>query len=136
MVIDPSRIHVAGTSAGGIHTAQMLYRRSNYIASVATYSGGIPEDEAFTPTTRDASNRVPAIIMYGSMDFLSAASFGLEDDLTDRGHFAVLCEHDRGHGIAAPLAPSVWSFFEAHPYKTTSPWAEGLPADLYEGCAL
>lgn len=135
--IDTARIHVAGTSAGGIHGAQMLYRRSNYVASVATYSGGVADDEPAANTMmEDPSNLVPAIIMYGEMDFLSGLSFGLQADLTDKGHFTVLCEHDRGHGIAAPLAPSVWSFFEAHPYKTTSSWSAGLPVDLYEGCAL
>ena len=38
---DPRKIHSAGYSAGAMHTAYASFRRSSYLASVASYSGGI-----------------------------------------------------------------------------------------------
>ena len=39
--VDTRRIHSLGYSAGGLQTAWMASARSNYLASVVTYSGGI-----------------------------------------------------------------------------------------------
>ncbi|MEN0060556.1 MAG: hypothetical protein AAGA48_00325 [Myxococcota bacterium] len=133
--IDPSRIHVAGTSAGGLHTAHMLYQRSNYVASVATYSGGILPN---TDTTMlDPTNLIPAMVLYGDQgDFLAGASTGFVKDLGSKGHFSVQCEHDSGHGIAADMATTVWRFFDYHRYGATSPsvWEKNLPPDLPDIC--
>ena len=37
--VDLRRVHALGFSAGAIHTVQMSYRRSGYLASVVTFSG-------------------------------------------------------------------------------------------------
>jgi dienelactone hydrolase len=37
---DPTHIHTAGYSAGGLQTVWMWYARSGYLASVISYSGG------------------------------------------------------------------------------------------------
>jgi hypothetical protein len=130
--IDPARIHAMGTSAGGLLTAQMLYRRSNYLASVVTYSGGIGE-MAYT-TMEDPSNLVPALILHGDPDFLSEASVVFQADLSEKGHFSLLCVHGGGHGIAPPLADTVLAFIDSHPYRSESPWVEALPDDIHPSC--
>ena len=41
-LIDPTHIHSMGMSAGALQTTAVSFLRSSYIASVATYSGGMP----------------------------------------------------------------------------------------------
>jgi hypothetical protein len=89
-------------SAGGIQAAQMLYRRRNWIASVATFSGGVAGDVSPAGNTemQDPTNAVPALIMHGGdSDFLSPMSDNFESDLNGKGHFNVVCDHAGGHGL-------------------------------------
>src|SRR5690606_16148350 len=60
--VDVRRIHSIGMSAGGLQTAQMSYRRSGYLASVVTYSGGLISS---APARQDPSNRFAALIFHG-----------------------------------------------------------------------
>ena len=59
--IDRRRIHAVGFSAGAIHTVQMSYLRSGYLASVVTFSGAqggdIPD--------QDPGNKLAAMIFHG-----------------------------------------------------------------------
>lgn len=136
--IDARHVHSMGMSAGALMTSQMSFRRSSYLASVATYSGGI--DAA--PAYQDPSNLFAAMIFHGGMtdnvynyDF-QAASTRYKDKLVGDGHFAFLCNHGMGHAIPS-AAPSVWAFFQAHAFGTNpSPYAGGLPAGFPSYCKL
>ena len=138
--IDPTRIHSIGMSAGGIQTTQMSFRRSNYIASVVTYSGGLILTD--DPPTPNPDNKFAAMIFHGGPEDIVYISFEDASDaylaaLQDRDHFAFICDHGNGHTIPADARPSVWDFFQAHPWGTApSPYAEALPSDYPSYCAL
>ncbi len=147
--IDTRRVHTTGISAGALHSAQMAWRRSGYLASVAPISGGLNG----APVIQDAENAFAGMVIFGGeVD----AAFGLkfadasrafETALRDAGHFAFLCDHGKGHppgALTGPdrsppegTGPAIVDFFFAHPYGAApSPWAEGLPAGFLDFCAL
>ncbi|MET0404998.1 MAG: hypothetical protein ABW123_21460 [Cystobacter sp.] len=134
--VDTSRIHSMGMSAGGLNTTQMSYRRSGYIASVVTYSGG----RMSTIPTQDASNKFAAMIFHGgSSDQVvinfQTASQNYANDLKAKSQFAMLCNHGRGHTIPTDARAAVWQFLQAHPYGTVpSPYAGGLPSTMPSYC--
>lgn len=132
--INTSRIHSIGFSAGGLQTTQMSYRRSNYIASVATYSGGYMRPMP----NKDPSNKFAAMIFYGGPgDFVGMsfqdASNKYHQDLKDAGHFSLICNHNGGHSIP-PQHGGVWQFFQDHPYGVKNSYPGGLPAGIPDYC--
>ncbi|MBX7083755.1 MAG: hypothetical protein K1X88_31385 [Nannocystaceae bacterium] len=139
--IDPRRIHSMGMSAGALQTTAFSFLRSDYLASVATYSGGLPA--GFSVPDQRPDNPFAALIffggssdMYGPLDFAQAsANYGAV--LRDAGRFAPMCDHGGGHTIPLDAAPSVLEFFAAQPLGTTpSPFVDGLPASFPAYCAL
>ena len=137
--IDVRRIHSLGMSAGGLQTTQMSYRRSGYIASVATYSGGL---NLSAPASQDPSNHFAALIFHGGANdrvFINfqSASERYWQDLDSRGSFAAICDHGRSHSIPTDARASVWEFFKAHPFGVEpSPYVNGLPAGFPSYCDL
>ena len=137
--IDPLQIHSMGMSAGALQTSAFSFLRSNYVASVATFSGGIP-DGSDVPAQNPA-NKFAALIFAGGpsdnvfgLDFV-AASQHYKQMLTATGHFAAICDHGLGHEIPLDAAPSVVTFFAANPYGAwPSPYASGLPSSFPAYC--
>jgi predicted esterase len=137
--VDPRRIHSMGMSAGALQTTALGFTRSSYIASVVTYSGGVPD--GFSPTITNPENKFAALIFSGGandyvfgVDF-QGASERYRDMLTASGHFAALCQHSNGHEIPLEAAPAVRLFFEANPFGAwPSPYATGLPASFPTYC--
>ncbi|HEY1817865.1 MAG TPA: hypothetical protein VGG74_36235 [Kofleriaceae bacterium] len=140
-MIDPTHIHSMGMSAGALQTTAVSFLRSSYIASVATYSGGIPP--GYTPVIQDPDNKFAALIFDGGsnddvfgVDF-EAASMLYESTLQSAGHFAAICDHGMGHSIPLNAAPSVATFFAANGFGAwPSPYASGLPASFPAYCSL
>jgi len=140
-LIDGSRIHSMGMSAGALQTTAFGFARATYIASVATYSGGVPP--GFTPTNAAPANKFAALIFDGGatdtafmVDF-KAASETYKALLDAAGHFTAICDHGKGHTIPLDAAPSVATFFAANPYGAwPSPYtAAGLPTTFPSYCA-
>jgi predicted esterase len=136
--VDLRRIHSIGMSAGGLHTTQMSWRRSGYLASVVTYSGG----ELTKPDVQDPSNKFAAMIFHGGatdtviIDF-QPISEKYRDTLSADGHFAFVCDHGLGHDIPTDAVDSVHRFFQDHPFGTEpSPYAGGLPEGFPSYCSL
>jgi len=137
--VAPTRIHAMGMSAGALQTTALSFTRSAYIASVATYSGGIPD--GFTPVIEEPDNRFAAMIFSGGagdnvfgVDF-QAASARYRTALADSGHFTITCDHGQGHQIPLDAAPSVLGFFDAHGFGVSpSPYAAGLPSTFPSYC--
>jgi predicted esterase len=140
-LIDTNQIHSMGMSAGALQTTALSFIRASYVASVATYSGGVPP--GFTPANQDPENKFAALIFDGgtsddvfSVDF-QAASQAYQAMLKAAGHFAAICDHGMGHAIPLDAAPSVAAFFAANPWGAwPSPYANGLPASFPAYCAL
>ena len=149
--IDPRRIHMAGLSAGAMNTAQMSFRRSRYVASIAIYSGGMT-DRVPDPGNDEPSNKFSALIFHGGADdvlldiptstgvydFDFVTSSGeYRDRLDENGHYWIECNHGLGHSLPPEEAPAaVWRFLQDHPFGTEpSPYvAGGLPAEMPDYC--
>lgn len=140
--IDPRRIHSMGMSAGGLHTAQLAYLRSGYLASVVSYSGGLIPILP-PPPSQDGSNKLAAMVFHGGVnDGLIGFSFKDSSerfvaDLRARGHFAFLCDHGGGHWLPPGGGAGAWRFFQDHPFGAKpSPYASGLPKTIPSYCSL
>lgn len=138
--IDTAHVHSIGMSAGGLQTTATSFLRSNYIASVATFSGGMPD--GFAPTPQRADNKFAALIFDGGatdnvfgVDF-KAASERYRTTLVESGHFAALCDHGNGHEIPDNTGPSVAAFFAANGFGAwPSPYTAGLPSTFPTYCS-
>jgi predicted esterase len=139
--IDPARIHSMGMSAGALQTSALSLLRASYIASVATFSGGLTAGAV--PASQNPENKFAALLFVGGpsdnvfgLDFV-AATKRYKDLLLTQGHFAALCDHGMGHRIPLDAAPSVVMFFDANVFGAwPSPYADGLPASFPAYCAL
>lgn len=139
--IDLRRIHAIGMSAGGLQVAQVAFRRSGYLASVAVYSGGFADDAL--PPDQDVDNRFAAMVLYGGSRDISPvdgiayqpASQRLVTALKAHDRFVLLCDHGGGHSVPTNAQSSVWRFFSDHRYGAPSPYRLGLPADFVTYCA-
>ena len=129
-MIDPGRIHTLGFSAGGLAAGTMYWQRSNYLASVVTYSGGTSPWPGNT-LDQDPTNKVPVMAFHGgSGDWVVLSFADQSKDMARRataaGKPAFVCNHNGGHMIPAAGPRAAWEFFKAHPYGTNpSPWASG-----------
>ena len=139
--IDTSRIHSIGMSAGGLQTAQFSFRRSNYVASVVTYSGGILSC-SYPPPNQDPSNKFAAMIFHGGVNDIVVISFKTASEcydnlLTANGNFAFICDHGQGHTIPSGVQDDIWQFFQDHRYGfDPSIYESGLPSDFPTYCGL
>ena len=136
--IDPRRIFATGCSAGGLFSAAMAARRSNYIAAAAPNSGG------WTAPVTWQNDHTPALMtIHGAagvdvvvVDF-SNTSRTADTAFKGRGGFVVNCDHGGRHCGGGSLAPAVWQFFKAHPYGVEpKPWTGGLPAGFPTVCKI
>lgn len=137
--IDTRHIHATGFSAGGLQSGWMAFARSNYIASVVTYSGG-----SITTTLQDPGNVPSVMCQHGTkgqdlvgIDF-SDASHSLESAIQGKGGFALDCDHGGGHMIPAADVPATWHFMKDHPYKSAKPdaYVAGIPAGFPSYCKI
>jgi hypothetical protein len=137
--IDTRHIHAAGFSAGGLQTGYMAFARSNYMASVVTYSGG-----SLTQTLQDPGNVPSVMCQHGTkgqdvviLDF-SDASHSLETAMTGKGGFALDCDHGGGHMIPGADVAATWHFMKDHPYKSAKPdaYVGGIPAGFPSYCKI
>ncbi|MCX5746194.1 MAG: hypothetical protein NT062_27265 [Proteobacteria bacterium] len=138
--IDPDHIHSMGMSAGALQTTALSFVRSAYVASVVTFSGGLPD--GFDPPIQNPDNKFAALIFDGGatdnvfgVDF-KAASERYQTTLDASGHFAAICDHGHGHEIPLDAAASVATFFTANGFGAwPSPYASGLPGSFPTYCA-
>jgi poly(3-hydroxybutyrate) depolymerase len=136
--IDPRRIFATGCSAGGLFSAAMAARRSNYMAAAAPNSGGW-----VAPVTWQNNNTPALMTIHGApgvdvvvVDF-SNTSKTADDAFKARGGFVINCNHGGGHCGGGSLAPAIWQFFKAHPYGVEpKPWTGGLPAGFPSTCKI
>jgi predicted esterase len=140
-LIDTTHIHSMGMSAGALQTTAASFLRSNWIASVATYSGGVPSGYS-APASQDPANKFAALIFDGGMtddvfnvDF-RAASEAYKAMLDADGHYTAISDHNMGHSIPVHAAPSVAKFFADNGFgQWPSPYqASGLPHGFPSYC--
>ena len=135
--IDPRRIHLAGYSAGAIHTTYASMKRDNYLASVALYSGGLYND-SFPGIPAGPDNTLSALVIHGGPSdsyaggFFETWSRMYMDALQLQDRLAVECNHGGGHQVFTALQPQVLRFFDDHPFgMSRSAYAdEGVPGDF------
>jgi hypothetical protein len=135
--IDPTRIHVAGSFTGAFFATELAFRRSSYVASAATVSGGLngqPEPETgYFPPLLTAYGRTTTAQSYEDQ---AARTFSY---YASRCAFAIQCPSTNSDSNIArlwdPLRNAAWQFLEAHPYRASDePYAGALPVDLPDNC--
>jgi pimeloyl-ACP methyl ester carboxylesterase len=135
--IDTRRIHAVGFSAGGMHSVHLALARSDYVASIVSYSGGLAEKG--TPQAPD--NHVAALLAYGRegvdnvvLDF-NQQSLQWYDTYQPRGYYCLMCDHQGGHELPSALVPHVYKFLLDHPYKVSpEPYAAMVPSEFPAYC--
>lgn len=136
--IDKRRIHSVGFSAGAMNTEQFATRRSGYLASIVAYSGA----RLGTPMEQDATNKYAAMLFHGGdsdqviITFDSAAEkyYG---ELSEAGHFAFICNHNKGHTVPSTARDAAFQFLQDHPFGASpEPYAKELPASFPDYCTL
>ncbi len=137
--IDPHRIHATGCSAGGLFSDAMGVARSQYMASVASNSGGL----VLTPSWGGANTPALMTVHGGASDMVivtfSQTSATADNTYKRHGGFVINCDHGGGHCGGASYADDIWNFFKAHPFgvqPSPSPWTGGLPAGFDSHCKI
>lgn len=133
-------LHSIGMSAGGLQASAMAYERSNYLASVISYSGG----KIFPVTRQDPDNELPVVLAHGGANDIILVNFKTQSELMANelkplGHFIVLCDHGRGHIWPEEFGNggATLRFFRSHPYKASpEPYAGGLPDGVPDYCSI
>ena len=141
MQVDVTRIHVAGFSAGGKQAAQMAIRRSNYVASVVLYSGGLfPTQLDPYPPYGDSGNKFSSMVFWGGpSDVVIAdntqAAHAYNDFVSRNGNFVLMCNHNGGHTIPTEGPTAAWRFFQNHPWGISQePYLIVLPPEIPSYC--
>jgi|RhiMethySRZTD1v2_1073278.scaffolds.fasta_scaffold18212_3 predicted esterase len=135
--VDPRRIYATGCSAGGLFSDAMAAQRSNYMAAVASNSGGwvlpVGWQNDYTPALMTIHGRMGVDVVI--VDF-SQTSATADQAFKARGGFVINCDHGGGHCGGAGFAGNIWQFFKAHPYGVNpKPWSS-LPAGFNSACKI
>jgi len=143
-------VSTVGVSAGGLWVGVLGWKRSEYLSSMLSLSGGSPPG---ANAWAGAVHKLPALVQWGGPNDTFVLNFqdtsvALEQALDADGHFMVECVHNCGHGVP-PLegSSSIESMVEAlvqfavdHPYWLAdgeSPWqVRGMPVDMPSFCAI
>ncbi|MGD8860639.1 MAG: hypothetical protein PVI30_11575 [Myxococcales bacterium] len=143
-IIDTSRIHVAGFSAGGLETGAAIFGRSGYVASGIVYSGGKPfgagglQDPAHVPAMLGAHGAQGSDAL--GLDFHDG-TIAMENEIVNLGGFAIDCDDGGDHIVGwitrAGVGGQAMQFLADHPYNTKpSPYENGLPAGFPSYCEI
>jgi hypothetical protein len=155
--VDTDHIHGTGFSIGSIAMDMIASLRPEYIASLATYSGGYwnnvaNEDKTISwainwPEYDNVDNLYTQMFIHGGpQDIYNLAiteipfyQYAENDSLwmRDMGHDTILCNHESGHTVPMSfLGSKLVGFFADHPRGTfVSPYrADGLPDILPDYC--
>jgi predicted esterase len=137
--IDTRRIHAVGFSAGGIHTLHLAMSRSNYLASVVAYSGGLTEQNQ--SERQDPNNHVASLLAFGSVDLdvivlnFNMLSWQWYDTFHALGWYTLVCPHGGAHAIPDDVAAHAYEFLLDHPYRVDpEPYAQKIPAAFPAYC--
>ncbi|MEC9388726.1 MAG: hypothetical protein VX944_01505 [Myxococcota bacterium] len=140
--VDLRRVHAIGNSGGALFTTVLVGSRADTLASIVELSGGsdidmLTFDEPLS-AYRTPAVAVPSLLVTGGatdqwpgggmtlIDFDSSTK-GLAGQLSEDGHYVVLCEHQLGHTVPpnGMTAAEVW--VSSHAFGEPSPLAaEGI----------
>ncbi|MRI34365.1 hypothetical protein EOPP23_15355 [Endozoicomonas sp. OPT23] len=126
--INERRIYSMGFSAGGIMSTAMGRYRSNYIASIASYSGGQLPWYAVTFSQQPA-NYYNAFITYGTpgKDIVPKVEFAATSEsfinyLEWRGfHRVKVCQEKRGHSMPYSTMQKGWDWIKNTRFRELYP---------------
>jgi len=149
--VNRSCVASVGVSAGALWTDQLAHRRSEYLSSFMSLSGGV--GGLMIKPWQKPARAVPGMVLWGGPTDNCASVFSfqtlskqLEKDLTDSGSFFLECVHNCGHS-EPPFASGVsskyqglWDFVLDHPYwlpAGQSPYQTlGIPSSVPEWCGI
>jgi hypothetical protein len=149
--VNRSCVSSVGVSAGALWTDQLAHRRSDYLSSFMSLSGGV-DTLAIKPWGTPVRD-IPGIVLWGGptdncigLFSFETLSKQLEKDLTAGGNFFLECVHNCGHseppfssGVSSKYQ-GLWQFVFDHPYWLTPGHSvyetEGIPSSLPAWCAI
>jgi predicted esterase len=138
VAVDLERVHLVGSSMGGIFAAYVFTHRGERVASFALNSGGFVTPWSYctwasAQLVAALTNRAPALVIWGgpsdvaTWDFDKAAKATIQT-LRGSNHVVIQCNHGLGHEWSDELNPFLYRFFEDHPRgMKPEPYAGGLP---------
>lgn len=125
---------------GGLMVSKLSIEKSDYIASVVVYSGGIAPYVSYS--FRNPNNQVAALLFYGGptdvgyIDF-EASSWRYMTRVQQQYPFhpVFLCNHNQGHIAPADALPAAWVFLQAYTFGVEpNPYANELPDSFPSYC--
>ncbi|HEX3596938.1 MAG TPA: hypothetical protein VHU80_17635, partial [Polyangiaceae bacterium] len=134
--IDVKHIHALGWSAGALHTMHVALARSNYMASVISYSGGMP----FATQVQNPNNHVSSVLTYGDTNDVVVVDFNQNSKTyystyQPKSYYTMMCMHPGGHEVDPGVAPHSLEFFLAHPFEVSpEPYSSGPPSGWPSYC--
>lgn len=141
--INPRRIYSTGCSAGGLQTANMVFKRSSYLAAGVANSGGliVPLSQN---SLQDPSHVPPVMTIHGSaaadvvVISFANTSRTFDRSIVNLGGFAINCNHQGAHcGGSEQDYRAAWQFMKDHPFGVeVEPYANGLPASFPQYCEI
>ncbi len=141
MNIDTKRVYVAGFSAGALWTTWLLLNRSEYLAAVAPFSGGVGLIDYITPFWK-----IPVLGSYGGDTDIFAGYVNFHDymlalfaDLRKDGDFVISCNHGLGHTVPPEGPAYATDFLFRNTFgKTANPYGVGaaLPSVFPSYCQI
>ena len=150
---DPDRVWVTGHSAGAAWTSYLSMYRSNDIAGVVTYNGGLQSPTQYV----SPSSQIPTVLFWGGPTdtyFEAGANFDYNNgnantysfheaslDLSSRyqqdGNFVVECQDTIGHNLPVNPVSYAIPFLMDHPnWVNPEPYADALPAAMPSICVI
>ncbi len=120
--IDRTRVYTTGFSAGSLWSTWLLMNRTDYLAAVAIFSGGVNSFLEYVMPTYKApvlavSGKEDDVFGGGLVDFFTSMN-DLTTALRKDGHFVIRCIHDAG-GHTIPFGGPDWAakFLFKHTWK-------------------
>jgi predicted esterase len=118
---------------------QLGPRRSNYVASIVAYSGGLVMNE-LKPRFQAPANKFPALLFHGGPRDEYIVNFqrttrDYASLLRARGHKTVICNHKGGHVLPRGGGLAAYQFFKDHPFRLPH-GPEEQAGDLPDYCGL
>lgn len=136
--IDNRRVFATGFSAGALWTTYLATRRADYLAAVATLSGGVGTGVSYVKPTYN----MPALVSWGGANdsynagvliiYFETESTTFANNLESEGHYVARCNHGTGHTVPWGAADWVKRFlFDQVWNDGSTPYEEQVPSGVF-----
>jgi len=136
--IDNRRVFATGFSAGALWATFLATRRADYLAAVATLSGGVGTAVGYLKPTYN----MPALVAWGGASdqynagvlviYFETESETFADNLESEGHYVARCNHENGHTVPWGAADWIKRFlFDQVWNDGSTPYQDSVPSGVF-----